>query len=119
MQRPWGRLSLALELISCSGPAWSCLLSRIWGLLLVLGVSTLTLLIRPGMSLDRQISASEIAAAPTPTPVTCRAESVMNDPEPTGRSKRARGVWQLPDLMRADKADGHRGRKVESVMAWV
>lgn len=30
---------------------------------------------------------------------------------PIGRSKQARGVWWLPGLMRADKADGHRGRK--------
>lgn len=69
-----------------------------WGLFLVLGVSSLTLLIRPGILMF-------------PVPIAFRAEAFMSDPEPTGRSKRARGIWQLPDLMRAAKADGHRGRK--------
>lgn len=30
---------------------------------------------------------------------------------PVESSKQARDVWWLPGLMRADKADGHRGRE--------
>lgn len=80
--------SLALELASHSGPASSCLLSRIWGLFLVLGVSSQTLLIRPGILLTRLLQRLLLL----PTLLMCRAEAVMSDPEPIGKSKQARGV---------------------------